>query len=97
MRGFRENTALFMASTPGNTEDVKTLLAPGAKVHTTTNAHSGTAPLHVASSIRKIMPSLPRNLFVIVRMLVVIIYSILHPSGMKVVMKAGANIQAKGK
>ncbi|KAJ8059721.1 hypothetical protein OCU04_011366 [Sclerotinia nivalis] len=95
--GFGDNAALSMAATSGNTDDVKKSLAAEAKVDASTNAYSGMALIRVTSSVHRIMPSLPSNLLVIVRMLIVLMYSTLHPSGMKVVIKAGANIQAKDK
>ncbi|TEY45515.1 hypothetical protein BOTCAL_0330g00100 [Botryotinia calthae] len=101
-KGFREHAALSMAATAGNIVAIKKLLAAGAEVDAGKDTYSGTALVRAASSGHK-------NDALIVKELIlhgadvnavcdgetVLMHSALRPPVMKLLIEAGANIEAK--
>lgn len=101
-KGFREHAVLSMAATAGNIMAVRKLLAAGAEVDAGKDTYSGTALVRAASSGHK-------NDVLVVKELIlhgadvnavcdretVLMHSALRPSIMKLLIEAGADIEAK--
>ncbi|CCD49686.1 hypothetical protein BofuT4_P093940.1 [Botrytis cinerea T4] len=101
-KGFREHAVLSMAATAGNIMAVRKLLAAGAEVDAGKDTYSGTALVRAASSGHK-------NDVLVVKELIlhgadvnavcdretVLMHSDLRPSIMKLLIEAGADIEAK--
>ncbi|KAF7939835.1 hypothetical protein EAE99_001640 [Botrytis elliptica] len=101
-KGFREHAALSMAANAGNIVAVKKLLAAGAEVDAGKDTYSGTALVRAASSGHKNDALVAKELILhgadvnaVCNGETVLMHSALHPSVMKLLIEAGANIEAK--